>query len=136
MGSVHTVEALDQSGIGRKYQFARWSDNGARAHSITVSSTMTSYTATFGVSYLVTVSPSTGGTATIAPASVTEYYAKDSSVDLKATPAAGYCFVSWLTWWLAHPLPLGFLSREAYWLTANLVAGLDHPLANVPGGSG
>jgi CSLREA domain-containing protein len=94
-GSQHTIATTSpQSTTGAQYTFASWSDGGAISHTVTASTAVTSYTATFAVAYqlILSASPSQGGT--VSPASGT-YYTAGTVVNLTATPSAGYAFTGW-----------------------------------------
>jgi hypothetical protein len=95
IGSQHTIATTSPQGsAGTQYVFANWSDTGALSHSITVSSSTPSYTASFSTQYQLTVntSPAGGGTATPTSGS---YYASATVVSLTATANTGYVFSSW-----------------------------------------
>jgi uncharacterized protein (TIGR03437 family) len=97
-GTVHSIGTTSpqQSGTTR-YVFAAWSDGGAQTHSITVSPSVTTYTASFTTNYqlIASASPATGGTVTASPASPDGYYTSGSSVQLSATANPGYRFSGW-----------------------------------------
>jgi uncharacterized repeat protein (TIGR02543 family) len=79
-------------GSGTQYAFSSWSDGGLQTHQITPTADGT-YTANFGTRYYLTTSvdPSAGGT--ISPAS--GWYTSGATVQVQATPAAGYYFTGW-----------------------------------------
>ena len=95
-GSPHTIatSSPQAGGTGVQYVWSNWSDSGAISHSITVPSTATTYTASFGTQYLLTTAanPTNGGTVT-PPSGM--YYAASTVVALTATPNANYTFSSW-----------------------------------------
>jgi dipeptidyl aminopeptidase/acylaminoacyl peptidase len=94
-GSSHTI-ATDslQSAGGIRNVFARWSDGGAISHSV-APTTGTTFTANFNTQYLLTtgVSPAATGSVTASPSSADGFYASGASVQLTATPNAGFTFV-------------------------------------------
>jgi hypothetical protein len=94
LGSQHTLAAVSPQGTaGTQYTFASWSDGGAITHTVTASTSINDYTATFNTGYLLTTAanPSNGGT--ISPAS--GYFAANSILPLTATGNPGYVFTSW-----------------------------------------
>ncbi|HTX36333.1 MAG TPA: DUF4214 domain-containing protein [Bryobacteraceae bacterium] len=94
---THTIAvAPTQPGAtGTQYVFVAWSDGGTASHSITVTSSAATYTASFAVQYLLTstVSPSGGGTVIANPAATG--YTPGAIVQLTATPNVGYQFSGW-----------------------------------------
>ncbi len=95
VGSSHTLTTTSpQTNGGIQNTFASWSDGGAISHSVTASSIVTSYAATFITSYQLTTaaSPSADGSATPTSGS---YYAAGTVVNLTATPNSGYNFTNW-----------------------------------------
>jgi hypothetical protein len=95
LGSQHTIAtASPQGSNGTQYTFASWSDGGALSHTVTASSSVPSYTASFTTSYQLTTSASPSADGTVSPASGS-YYAAGTAVNLTATPNSGYKFTSW-----------------------------------------
>ena len=96
VGSSHILNAISPQGAGTRYLFAGWSDSGAQSHSITTPAAAIAYTASFTTQYLLTtgVSPIGGGTVAASPLSADGYYNSGASVQVTATPAAGYTFSS------------------------------------------
>jgi N-acetylneuraminic acid mutarotase len=95
VGTTHTIAATSpQVSTGTQNTFTSWSDAGALSHSVTASSSVTSYTANFSTSYQLTpsASPLAGGGVT--PTAAT-YYPAGTVVNLIATPNSGYNFSSW-----------------------------------------
>ena len=93
----HTIAVVTtQGGGGTQDVFSGWSDGGAASHSIAVTGSPATYTATFTVQYLLTtgVSPSGSGSVAANPASA-GYYTAGTSVQLTASPGAGYQFSNW-----------------------------------------
>ncbi len=93
---AHTIAVVttQPGAAGTQYVFASWSDGGAASHSITVTSSAATYTASFTTQYQLTTSasPAAGGTVTPATGS---YYNSGTVVNLSATAASGYQFGSW-----------------------------------------
>ncbi|HYP04957.1 MAG TPA: M12 family metallopeptidase [Bryobacteraceae bacterium] len=94
-GTTHTIGALNRASGGASASFVRWSDGGAATHNVVANSTLTLYRADFSISYSVAASLTSGGSVEITPESSNGYYAANSSVQLKANPARGYCFTGW-----------------------------------------
>jgi uncharacterized repeat protein (TIGR02543 family) len=93
--SVSIAAPSPQSGTaGVQYAFASWSDGGTDTHTITMPSAGGTYTAAFTTQYELTPSVSPAGSGTVAPGAAA-YYNSGSTVNLTATPAAGYVFTSW-----------------------------------------
>lgn len=97
-GTTHTlnVPATQSDGVTRN-EFARWSDDGAQSHSITVSAATTGYTANFiqDIKVLGTLSPSLGGSLQYNPPSPDGFYPYGTQVEVMAVPNPGYSFLSW-----------------------------------------
>jgi N-acetylneuraminic acid mutarotase len=95
VGSTHTIATTSpQTAGGIQNTFASWSDAGALSHSVTASSSTTSYTASFNTAYQLTTAVSPAASGTVSPASGS-YHASGSQVTLTATPASAYTFSSW-----------------------------------------
>jgi len=92
----HTIAvATQQQGTpGTQYLFTSWNDGGAASHSITVTSTPATFTASFKTQYQLTIaaSPSVGGS--VSPLTG-GYYDMGTVVPISATASAGYQFTSW-----------------------------------------
>lgn len=102
VGTLHTIATTSPQGSnGTRYTFTGWSDGLGISHQVTASSSVTSYTASFSTSYLLTVgvTPSTTyGTVGVSSTStpVSGYYPAGAQVTLTATPASvTYKFVNW-----------------------------------------
>jgi len=94
-GSSHTVATTSpQTSTGTQNTFASWSDGGAISHSVTAPSSATSYTATFSTSYQLTTAANPASEGTVSPASGA-FYAAGTTVNLVATPNAGFIFNNW-----------------------------------------
>lgn len=79
-----------------QYTFASWTDGvTSPTRMIAVSlGGVTSYTANFNTSYLLTTAANPSGAGTVSPASGT-YYPSGTTVNLSATPKSGYAFSNW-----------------------------------------
>jgi uncharacterized repeat protein (TIGR02543 family) len=94
-GSNHAIATTTpQTANGVQQTFAAWSDGGALSHTVTATSTVTSYTASFSTAYLLTTAASPVAGGTVSPVTGT-YYPAGATVNLLATPASGYTFVNW-----------------------------------------
>ena len=93
---AHTlaVATTEPGSAGTQYSFTSWSDGGTASHSITVTASPATYTATFQTQYQLTIaaSPSLGGT--VSPASGT-FYNAGTVVPIGATANSGFTFNSW-----------------------------------------
>ncbi len=92
----HTLAvATTQAGSpGTEYVFISWSDGGAASHTITVSGTAATYTASFKTQYQLALSASPAAGGTFTPASG-GFYDSGSVVPITATANSGYSFTSW-----------------------------------------
>jgi len=95
-GSSHTISvATLQSGTpGTQYVFDNWSDGGGNSHTIIVSGSPATYTATFTTQYQLTLAVTPPGSGTVTPASG-GFYNSGTSVALTAVANAGYVFNAW-----------------------------------------
>jgi len=95
-GSTHTIATTSPQagGTGVQYVWSNWSDSGAISHSITVPSTATTYTATFGTQYQLTTQASPPADGTVTPASG-GYYASGATIPVTATANSGFTFTNW-----------------------------------------
>jgi len=91
-GSSHTIATTSpqSGGTGVQYLWMNWSGGGAISHTVAPTAN-TTYTATFGTQYYLTMSPATGGT--VSPAS--GWKNSDSTVSITARPATNYTFTNW-----------------------------------------
>ena len=97
-GSQHTIEvgSPQSSGIGKQYVFSSWSDGGAQSHSITIPSTLTTYTANLTTEYYLstTVIPQDKGTIELSPFG--SWYNVGTSVSVTVVPAnPDFPFAGW-----------------------------------------
>jgi RNase P subunit RPR2 len=95
IGSTHTLAANSPVGCGAgcQYVFQSWSDGGAQSHTISVSASITTYTANFYQQFMLTtqVSPSGAGTVSVASGSQNA----GASVPVTESANAGYSFNYW-----------------------------------------
>ena len=120
-GSEHVLEALSlQSGGGdTRYLFGRWSDEGARRHTIRASPESTWFEANYIVQHRVTtrVLPPGAGSVTVRPGSPDGFYARNTRISVEAVPApdSDYRFEYWsprFWWgWSENPIPASRDSR-------------------------
>jgi hypothetical protein len=90
----HTIYAPGQpTGAGTGYAFVSWSDGGAATHSIPVTRTPVTYTATFGLGYQLTAASSPAAGGTVSPASGA-YFVAGALVSVQATANPGYQFAN------------------------------------------
>ena len=96
-GSSHTIEAPFQGDDQSRYLFGAWSDGGAWTHTITASRDKTVFVANFIVQRKVVsaVNPARSGSVTIEPETSDGFYTDRSYVFIRATPAAGFNFLTW-----------------------------------------
>ena len=100
-GSEHALEVPSpQFDVrGNRYLFGRWSDNGARSHTITATSDTTLYQASFIAQHRVStpVRPPDAGSVNVSPASPDGYYTLRTPVELRAstTPGSAFSFMTW-----------------------------------------
>lgn len=92
-GDEHTLAAVSplNCGSGCQYIWASWSDSGAQSHAIIVSSSATTYTATFQKQYVLTVNAGVGGS--VSP--VTGWQSASTAITITAAPNGGYAFSLW-----------------------------------------
>lgn len=94
-GSTHSLSAPSPQGNGSTRNiFSSWSQGGAQTQNVTAPSANTTYTATYSVQNLLTLTASPAGAGSVAatPSSADGYYASSASVSVSASPAAGYAF--------------------------------------------
>jgi hypothetical protein len=94
-GSTHTIETIQYPGVGKdsRYYFSSWSDGGAISHTVTApaAGNIVTYTAKFGIQYLLTMNAGTGGG--VIPG--TSWKTAGTTVLLSANPGTGYTFFNW-----------------------------------------
>ena len=78
-----------------RYVYASWSDGGAQTHTITTPAAATTYTASFATQYLLTLAASPAGGGSVGASPGGPWYAAGVTVQLTATPSAGYVFTGW-----------------------------------------
>ena len=100
-GSEHTLEVPSpQFDVrGNRYLFGRWSDDGARSHTIAVTPDTTLYQASFIAQHKVStpVWPAGAGSVNVSPASPDGYYTLRTPVELRASapPSSAFSFMTW-----------------------------------------
>jgi hypothetical protein len=126
-GSTHTIEGLDTTpAAGTLYKFTHWSDAGARSHTITATTTVTAYTATYSLNFVTqtSVAPSvSAGTAQVTNPLAGDYYPANSILGLSATAASGYCFTGWTELLQGTPAKTTLTVTKPYWIRANFGTG-------------
>ncbi|HUQ95998.1 MAG TPA: SBBP repeat-containing protein [Bryobacteraceae bacterium] len=98
-GELHTIGTVPELIQGNtRYTFDHWSDGGAISHTLGIplqdDSTITAFFRT-DVKLNIRPAPPQGGSVSITPASPDGYYAPDTALTLRATPAPGYIFTGW-----------------------------------------
>lgn len=121
-GAIQSVVGLQrdlgttsiQGGGTTRRVFSSWSDGGQQNHTIFVPIVDTTYTAQFRTQNLLTraVSPAAGGTLTVIPPSADGFYDATVTIELHATPNAGWTFTGF-TGDLGSPLSPGNLTMSA-----------------------
>ena len=101
VGSQHTlsVTATQYANDNTvRYQFTGWEDGSTQTTRNVTFTGATTYTANFKTQYLLTTSYVYvgSGSVTVSPPSVDGYYDAGSTVQVTATPAAGWAFRYWL----------------------------------------
>jgi hypothetical protein len=124
---THTIAVVTtQAGTpaGTQDVFSVWSDGGAASHSITVTSSAATYTATFTTQYLLTtfVSPAGAGSVTASPTAA-GYYNAGTSVQLTAAANAGYQFNNWSDGLSGSTNPQSIPMNAPETVTANFSTG-------------
>ena len=120
---AHTIAvAAIQGSTGTSQEaFSAWSDGGAASHSITVGTTAATYTASFVAQYLLTtaIAPAGSGSVGASPASASGFYNVGTSVQLTATPGAGFQFTNWTGDLSGAANPQSIIINAAHSVTAN-----------------
>jgi len=93
---VHTIAVgSPQAGpAGTQYVFTAWSDGLGLSHSINVTNSSATYTATFKTRYQLTISASPAAGGTVTPSSG-GFYDSGSVVNIAATASGAYLFTGW-----------------------------------------
>ncbi len=90
--SLHSLSTTSPQGdTATRYIFASWSDGGSQTHNVAPLSD-TVFTVNFATQYFLTMDSGTGGGA-LSP--VNGFFPAGQSVQISATPNAGYNFGSW-----------------------------------------
>ncbi len=102
-GSSHTlnIDSLELPfSINSRYRFSNWSDAGAQNHSVTLSSSNTTYTANVTPEFLAANYPieGCGGSIALSPPSPTGdgFYPTGQLLSFSQTPNTGWTFTGWL----------------------------------------
>jgi len=129
VGSNHTIAvASPQGSNGTRYTFTQWSDGTTNASdSVTASSSVTSYTASFSTAYLLTAvpDPTVGGTVTVNTPSPTGdgYYPAGTPVNLTEASTGTYSFSKWTGTVASTANPLQITMTKPMLAIANFVQG-------------
>jgi uncharacterized protein (TIGR03437 family) len=95
-GSTHTVSVEERLGTNPRHVFVRWTDGGARSHTITAAANRTVYAATFAREFLVRTGVASGnGTVNVFPRSADGFYPAGTSIRIQAIPALSERFLEW-----------------------------------------
>jgi uncharacterized repeat protein (TIGR02543 family) len=78
---------------GEQATFQSWSDTGAQAHMVTVTSGPVTISGLFNIQFLLTTIASAGTGGTVSPP--TGYFDQGSAVPVTASPAPGFVFAGW-----------------------------------------
>ena len=87
------VAATQPGQAGSQYVFQSWSDGGAISHTITVSGSPITLTATYKTQYQLTISASPAAGGAVTPAS--NFFDADSVQPISAAVNSGYTFAGW-----------------------------------------
>jgi uncharacterized repeat protein (TIGR02543 family) len=123
VGSTHTITAQDFTANGSRVKFVYWDNRAPQTRVFTVPSVSTTVWASYTWWFPLTVTQTGLGTKTMTPASADGFYAKDTVVNLTATPAPGYCFAGWTGLLALTPANTSVTMTKGYSLTAKFVAG-------------
>jgi uncharacterized protein (TIGR03437 family) len=95
VGSTHTVSVASPipTAAGTQLAFSAWSDGQAITHTITATSTPTTYTASFVTQYQLTTAVSPAGAGAVTPA--TGFFNAGSTVALHAAANGSFSFSGW-----------------------------------------
>jgi hypothetical protein len=123
VGSTHTITAQDFTANGSRVKFVYWNNRAPQTQVFTVPSVSTTVWASYAWWFPLTVTQTGLGTKTMTPVSADGFYAKDTVVNLTATPAAGYCFAGWTGLLALTPANTSVTMTRGYSLAAKFVAG-------------
>lgn len=101
LGTQHTLstDAVLPLNSSQRRSFARWSDDGARSHTVTASPETTVYVASFTLQYsliLAPLPPQSGVRYTVTPLSDDRFYDAGTPVTLAAQESPGSALLSWV----------------------------------------
>ncbi|MCW5979951.1 MAG: hypothetical protein KIT09_17855 [Bryobacteraceae bacterium] len=96
-GETHSVHVEEQVRPGARYSFGRWSDGGARTHTVAAGPDVTVYTANFVAHHLLSLKsePADSGEVRLYPQAADRFYRLRSFVELSAVPRDGYFLERW-----------------------------------------
>jgi len=96
-GSQHRLRVDDSTAGAVELRFGRWSDFGARQHTVTASPETTVYTAHMRRLFRLplTTVPTAGGRVAMRPAPEDGLTPEGQRVELEADPAQGFAFTNW-----------------------------------------
>ncbi len=96
IGDTHTIAAQSpvSCGSGCQSVWQSWSDSGTQSHTIIVPSSATAYTATFQQEFQLTMQVTPSGSGSTQPSGTVWQNAR-ASVQISASPSAGFQFMSW-----------------------------------------
>jgi uncharacterized protein (TIGR03437 family) len=112
-GAAFQVSAPTQLslGTGSRLDFGSWSDAGASSHTVTVSQSYATLTATYNTFFQLnaTSNPGNGSAFQVTPTSSDMFYAQGTNVTVTALPNPGFKFGHW-TGYLSGSYPTGLVS--------------------------
>jgi uncharacterized protein (TIGR03437 family) len=112
-GATFQVSAPTQLslGTGSRLDFGSWSDAGASSHTVTVSQSYVTLTASYNTFFRLsaTSNPGNGSAFQFTPTSSDMYYAQGTNVTVTALPNSGFKFGHW-TGYLSGSYPTGLVS--------------------------
>jgi uncharacterized protein (TIGR03437 family) len=98
-------------GTGSRLDFGSWSDAGASSHTVTVSQSYATLTASYNTFFRLsaTSNPGNGSAFQVTPTSSDMFYAQGTNVTVTALPNSGFKFGHW-TGYLSGSYPTGVVS--------------------------
>ena len=135
-GSTHTIAVTSPQSDGIRYTFESWSDGGTASHTVTTPAGPATYTANFTAKYLLGKYANPGGSGSIVanPTSDDGYYTPGTTVQLTATPAAGYVFSSFSGDLTGTSNPQSITLNAPRFVTANFKSIVETIVDTVPSG--
>ena len=120
---IIAVPTTQAGGAGTQYVFGAWSDLGAASHTINVTGSPATYTATFTTQFLLTTAVLPSGTGSVAASpSSSGYYNAGTSVQLTASANSGYQFSAWSGALSGSANPQSITMDAPHSVTANFAA--------------